>query len=105
MLDQLGIPFAETRVAKRYFPDKIGPPRNVERTSRQRLVHRRISRAITRDAALFTQRLQHRLANRDAGVFGGVMLVDIRSPMALTFKRSASAATIAQAYGPENDAR
>jgi hypothetical protein len=78
MLDQLGVPFAQTRHRQRDLPDKIGPPRNIERATRQRFVHRRVSRAITRDPALIAQCLQHRLANRDAGVFGGVMLVDMQ---------------------------
>ncbi len=78
VLDQLGIPFAQTRHRQRDFPDKIGPPRNIECAAGQRLVHRRISRAIARNPALIAQRLQHRLANRDAGVFGGVMLVDMQ---------------------------
>ena len=54
MFDQLGIPFAKPRHAKRHFPHKIRPTRNVERTARQGFVHRRIGRAITGNAALIT---------------------------------------------------
>lgn len=78
MLDELGVPFAETRHAKRHFPHKIRPPRNIECTTGQSLVHWRVSRTITRNPALIAQSLQNRLANRDSGVFGGVMLVDMQ---------------------------
>lgn len=78
VLDQLGVPFAKPRHRQRDFPHKIGPPRNIERATRQRLVHWRISRTIARNPALIVQCLQHRLANRDSGVFGGVMLVDMQ---------------------------
>lgn len=78
VLDQLGVPFTQTRHSKRHFPDKIGPPRNIERAAGQRLVHRRVSRSVARNPAFIAQCLQHRLANRDAGVFGGMMLVDMQ---------------------------
>ena len=78
VFDQLGIPLTQTRHRKADLPHKIGPPRNIECATGQRLVHRRISRAIARNPALIAQRLQNRLANRDSGVFGGVMLVDMQ---------------------------
>ena len=78
MFDQLRVPFAKPRHAKRYFPHKIRTARNVERAPRQGFVHRRIGRAITGNAALIAQSLQHRLANSDTGIFGGVMLVDMQ---------------------------
>ena len=78
MFNQLGIPFAKARHAKRHLPHKIGAPRNIERTAGQRLVHRRISRAITRDATFIAKRLQNGLANRDARVFGCMVLINMQ---------------------------
>jgi uncharacterized protein len=78
MLNELGVPFAETRHAQRHFPHKIRAPRYIERATRQRLVHRRIGTAITRNSAFIAQCLQHCFANRDAGVFCRVVLVDMK---------------------------
>ena len=78
VLDQLRIPLAQPWHRQPNFPHKIRPPRNIERAAGQRLVHWRIGRAITCNPALIAQCLQHRLANRYAGVFGGVMLVDMQ---------------------------
>ena len=77
VLDQLGIPLAQPRHAERDFPDEIRPSRNIKRTTSQCLVHRRVGRSVTGDPALVAECLQHRLANGDAGVFGGMMLVDM----------------------------
>ena len=52
-------PIRPAGACQRRLPHKIGPPRNIERTAGQRLIHRRISRAVTRDPALFAQRLEH----------------------------------------------
>ena len=68
-------PGASARI--RSLPDQIGPARNVERDAGQRLVHRRQRVAVAADAALVAQRLGHRLADRDAGILGGVVLVDM----------------------------
>ena len=78
VLDKLGIPFAQTRHRQRNLPHKIRPPRNIECAARQSLVHRRVGAAITRDPAFIAERLQNRFADRNAGVFGGVMLVDMQ---------------------------
>jgi uncharacterized protein len=80
VLDQFGVPLAKLWHRQRDFPDEIRPPRNIQCTAGQRLIHWRISATITRNPALIAQSLQHRLANRDAGVFGGVMLVDMQVP-------------------------
>lgn len=78
MFDQFRVPFAKPRHAKRYFPHKIRTARNIERAASQGFIHRRISRAITGNAALIAQSLQHRLADGDTGIFGGMMLVDVQ---------------------------
>jgi hypothetical protein len=78
MFDQFGIPCAQRRHRQSDLPDEIGPPRNVERAPRQRLIHWCIGRTIARDAALIAKRRQDSLANGNAGIFGGVMLINMK---------------------------
>ena len=78
MFDQLRIPFTQTRRAKFCLENKPRPPRNIERTARQRFIHRRIGMAIARNALFIAQRLQHSLANGNARIFSGVVLVDMQ---------------------------
>ena len=65
-------------VGMRHAPNEIGPARYVERGARQRLVHRQIGMRIAHDAVLVAQRLRHRLAQRDAAILDGVVLVDMQ---------------------------
>ena len=46
-------------------------------TRGQRLVHRQVDIGVAGDALLVAERLQERLADRDAGVLGRVVLVDM----------------------------
>ena len=53
------------------------PAAQVDRRDGQRLVHRHHEVAGAIDAALVADGRQHRFAERDAGVFDGVMLIDV----------------------------
>src|SRR5688572_25637141 len=57
VLDQLGIPFAELFLREARLPYEERPPRNVERDTRQSLVHRRIGVAVAADPGLVAERL------------------------------------------------
>ena len=53
------------------------------RDARQRLVHRHVHVGIAGDAAHVAERLLHRLAERDADVLGGVVVVDMQVALGL----------------------
>lgn len=78
MLDEFGVPFAQSWHGKRRLPDKIGSPRYVQRTAGERFIHRRIGAAIARNAALIAQSCQYRFTDGDAGIFGRVMLINMQ---------------------------
>ena len=59
------------------------PPRNVDRDAGQRLVHRHVHARIAGDALHVAERLLHRLAERDADVLGGVVVVDVQVALGL----------------------
>jgi hypothetical protein len=86
MFDQLGIPFAQPLHVETGFPDKIWPPRNIKRAAGKSFIHRRISAAIAGDPALVAQRRQHRFADRNTGVFGGVVLINMQIAYRLYFQ-------------------
>src|SRR5579885_2587296 len=58
-------------------------PGYVERDAGQRLVHRNMHVGIARDALHVTERLPDRLAERDAHVLGGVMMIDVEVALGL----------------------
>ena len=78
VLDQLGVPLAEARHADLHLPHQPGTAGNVERDAGQRLIHRRVRLTVARDAALVGQRLGDRFTHGNAGILGGVMLVDMQ---------------------------
>ena len=57
--------------------DRVRPAAEVDGRDGQRLVHRHDEVAGAVDAASVAERLGHRLAERDAEVLDGVMLVDV----------------------------
>src|SRR5690606_8381660 len=61
----------------------------VERGAGQGLVHRQ-GEAVARDAALVAQRLPQRLAQGDAGVLDGVVLVDVQVALGAHLQRDAA---------------
>ena len=77
VFDQFGIPLAQSGRSEFRLEDKPWPAGNVERTSRQCFIHRRIGRSISRDPALFAQRLRKGFTDRDACIFGCMVLVDM----------------------------
>src|SRR5262245_28821004 len=80
---QLGVHFADLRAGELDLPHQEGPARYVERDPGQRLVHWQIGRAIAGDARLVAERLGHRLAERDARILGGVVVVDMQVALGL----------------------
>ena len=53
------------------------------RDARQRLVHRHVHVGIAGDALHVAERLLHRLAERDADILGGVVMVDMQIALGL----------------------
>ena len=60
-------------------------PGDIDRDAGQGLVHRQQAVGVARDAALVAERLAQRLAERDADVLDGVVVVDV--PVALGANR------------------
>ena len=77
LAEQLGVEIADLVAAEGDLPDEIGPAGDVDRAAGQRLVHRQVDVAIAGDAGAVAQRLAKRLAERDADILGGVVLVDV----------------------------
>ena len=77
-LEQLGVHVAQLRLRKIHLPDQIGPVRAVERHPGQGLVHRHQGVAIAADAGPVAQGLGDGLADRDAGILGRVVIVDMQ---------------------------
>ena len=69
---------AELGLGEVHLPDQVGPVRGVERDPGQRLVHRDHGAAVARMPARSPSALRQRLAEHDAGVLGGVVVVDVQ---------------------------
>lgn len=78
VFDQLGIHLSQPFLGEFGIPHQKRPPGNVERYSRQRLVHRRIGRAVAFDSRLVAQRFGNRLTDGDGAVLCGMMLIDMQ---------------------------
>src|SRR3546814_4081524 len=78
LLEQLGVHGAELVAAEIHLPDEIGAVRRIERHPGQGLVHRNERLTIAPDALALDQGLGHRLADHDAAVLGGVVIVDMQ---------------------------
>src|SRR3546814_7616075 len=83
LLEQLGVHGAELVAAEIHLPDEIGAVRRIERHPGQGLVHRNERLTIAPDALALAQGLGHRLADHDAAVLGGVVIVDMQMASAL----------------------
>ena len=81
---QLGVEAADFGGAEGDIPDQEGTAGDVDGGARQRLVHGKVERSVADDAAPLAERLRQGLAERNAGVLDGVVIVDVRSPVALT---------------------
>ena len=68
---------------KATFQTRNGRPETSTAASRQRLVHGKVDRGVAGDAAPLAERLGDRLAERDAGVLDGVVVVDVQVALGL----------------------
>src|SRR5947207_3412240 len=80
---QLGVEGADLVAAERGVEHQEGPSRYVDGDAGQRLVHRHVHVRIARDALHVAERLLDRLAERDANVLGGVVVVDMQIALGL----------------------
>src|SRR6476659_2135567 len=76
--EQLGVHLPDLRAGEIDLPHEVGAPRDVDRDAGERLVHGQIGKAVAGDALLVAKRLCHRLAEHDAAVLGGVVLIDMQ---------------------------
>ena len=75
---QFRVEGADLRRGKIDVPDEERPAGNIDGGLGHRLVHGKIERGITGNAAPITQRPGNRLADGDAGIFHRVMVVDMQ---------------------------
>src|SRR5690606_36532648 len=61
-----------------YIPDEEWPPRNVECSARQGLIHGKVERGVTHDATPVAQRLGNCLADCDAGILDCMVGIDVK---------------------------
>src|SRR6056297_1368060 len=74
---QLAVEGADLVGGQIHAPREIGPPRQVERRTHQRVVHRQQARPVAADSALVAERLRERLPECDAYVLDRVVVVDV----------------------------
>lgn len=75
---QLGVEGADLRRGKIDVPHEEGSAGNIDGGLGHRLVHGKIERGITGNAAPVAQRPGNGLADGDAGIFHGVMVIDMQ---------------------------
>src|SRR5262245_61618612 len=68
------------------FVNQVRPSRKVDDGARQRLVHRRVSRAVTRDPLFIAQSLGERLSNTDRRIFDRMVVVNLQIAFTLDFE-------------------
>ena len=77
IVDQLGLQIADEAHRDLGVDHGMRAAAQIDRGDRQRFVHRHHEVAGAVDAALVADRRRHRLAERNADVFDGVMLIDV----------------------------
>ena len=77
IVHQLGLEIAHADDLHSEIHGGVRPAAEIDGRDRQRLVHRHHEVARAVDPAARAQRLRHRLAERDAEIFHGVMLIDV----------------------------
>ena len=75
--DELGVERADLVAGEGRLEYEERPARNVDGDAGERLVHGQVHIGVAGDAAHVAERLLHRLAERDADVFGGVVVIDV----------------------------
>src|SRR3546814_13798434 len=95
LLEQLGIHGAELVAVESHLPDQVGPVGGVERHAGQGLVHGNERLSVAPDALALAECLGHRLAEHDAAVLSGVVVVDVQ--IALRLQRDVDPAEIGRA--------
>ena len=81
VLDELRLQIADAADLEPQIDDRVDAPAQIDRRHRQRLVHRHHEVSGAVDAAAVAERRRHRLAERDADVLDGVMLIDVEIPL------------------------
>ena len=76
---------ADLRGAEGDVPDKERAAGEIDGSLCHRFIHRKIDRGVTSDAAAITERLGNRLPDRNAGIFDGMMIVDMQVTLGLDF--------------------
>src|SRR5579863_4563034 len=79
---EIGVEIADLLPREYGAEDEKGPAGEIDRNASQRLVHRQQHIGEASDAAHVAERLPQRLAERDAGVFDGVMRIDMQIALA-----------------------
>src|SRR3989442_2940624 len=77
LLQQVAVEVRDAPARHRHAEDEERPPGDVHRRRDERLVHRNAGGAEAHDALLVAERLLERLAEHDADVLDGVVLVDL----------------------------
>ena len=82
MGNHLGIQVSKIVPSEFSVEDKIRPARTVKYRPQQSFIHRDVGMAITSNSLFFTQGFLQGLAECNSNVFGGVMTVDVKVPLA-----------------------
>src|ERR1700674_3100653 len=77
-IHQFGVERTDLVARERRPEREVWPPRNIDGDAGQRLVHRHMDVGIAGDALHVAQCLLHRLAERDADILRGMMVVDMQ---------------------------
>src|SRR5580704_5348289 len=78
ILSQLRLKVADPLRIDLSRDDAVWPSAQIDRRSRERFIHRHQEISRAKDAALVTDRFYDRFAERDASVFNGVVLIDVK---------------------------
>ncbi len=80
---QVGIELADLVAREVGLEHQHRTPRDIDDDARQRLVHRHVDARIAGDARHVAERLLDRLAERDADIFRGVVVIDMEVAVGL----------------------
>jgi hypothetical protein len=81
IVNELGLKIADAHHFHLQVDHRVRTPAEIDRGDRQRLVHRHHEVAGAVDPAPVAECLRHRLAEGDAEIFDGVMLIDVEIPV------------------------